>query len=140
MFLLLFDVAVSPANADGPCGRALGSRLDLLQSEGSVAGAVLRPTLVRGFGVGLLEMRPASCPVRVARGTKALFSAGPPRVEQCRAPNSALAGAWRYLAKATLPAAPASAGALMSGGLSVFTCFCPWETSELVGQGRGRFV
>ena len=98
-----------------------------------MVGAVLRPTLVRGFGVGWLVLKPANCPVRLARGTTTLFSVTPP---------VNLAGAWCYLPKATLPAAPASAsaGALMSDGLSVFTCFCPWETSKLVGQSRGRFV
>jgi len=99
MFLLLYDIAVHPANADRPFGCALRSRLDLLQLEGS-------------------------------------------RAEQRKAPTVDLAGAWCYLPKATLPAAPASAsaGALMSDGLSVFSCFCPWETSKLVGRSRGRFV
>ena len=88
MFLLLYDIAVHPANADRPFGCALRSRLDLLQLEGS-------------------------------------------RAEQRKAPTVDLAGAWCYLPKATFPPAPASAGALMSGGLSVFTCVCPWETSKL---------
>uniref|UniRef100_A0A8C4QCE6 UDP-glucose ceramide glucosyltransferase-like 1 n=1 Tax=Eptatretus burgeri TaxID=7764 RepID=A0A8C4QCE6_EPTBU len=46
-------------------GRALRSRLELLRRKGSVARAVLRPALVRGFGVGRLVIELANCLVRV---------------------------------------------------------------------------
>ena len=56
VFLLQYRNAIHPATGDTPAirlyGRALRSRLDLLRPGRSVAGAVSRPTLVRGFDVG----------------------------------------------------------------------------------------
>ena len=56
VFLLQYRNAVHPTTNDTPAirlyGHALRSRLDLLRPGRSVAGAVSRPTLMRGFDVG----------------------------------------------------------------------------------------
>jgi len=68
VFLLLYDNVLHPVNADRLFGRALRPRLDLRRPEGSLVGAVLRPTLVRVFGVGQLVMEPANCLAQVNDG------------------------------------------------------------------------
>ena len=60
---------IHPTTDDVPVirlyGRALRARLDLLRPEGSVAGAVSRPTLGRDFDVGQPVMEPANCLVQI---------------------------------------------------------------------------